>query len=57
MHASLILSSDLFSKAPRMSRLLRFLVNKAISGDILDTPHKADEELGRFLPLQTISTS
>jgi TolB-like protein len=33
----LILSSDLFSNAPRMSRLLRFLVNKAISGDILDT--------------------
>lgn len=33
----LILASDLFRNSPRMSRLLRFLVEKAISGAVLDT--------------------
>lgn len=33
----LILASDLFSNAPRLSRLLHFLVEKAISGDTVST--------------------
>lgn len=32
-----ILASDLFKNSPRMSRLLHFLVEKAISGTVLDT--------------------
>jgi hypothetical protein len=34
---ALMLASSMFVKAPRMCRLLRFLVDKAISGTIRDT--------------------
>jgi TolB-like protein len=37
----LILASDLFKNSPRMSRLLHFLVEKAISGAVLDTRESA----------------
>jgi TolB-like protein len=37
----LILGSDLFCQSPRLSRLLRFLVEKAISGDVHETSEHA----------------
>jgi len=36
-----ILASNIFAHAPRMSRLLRFLVEKAISGNVRDTSEYA----------------